>query len=58
MQILLMSARKFMIKQEYYDLRNINGIIRNHSTHLVAIFKDYLIYDDLTELLECSYTTK
>jgi hypothetical protein len=58
MQILLVSARKFVIKQEYYDLRSINGIIRNHPTHLVAIFKDYLIYDDLTELLECSYAAK
>ena len=48
-------------QEKYFDCSNIfnvkliNDIIYNESTHIVSIFKDYLIYDDLTEFLKRFY---
>jgi hypothetical protein len=33
----------------------VNDIIYNETTHTVAVFKDYLIYDDLSEFLKRYY---
>ena len=38
-----------------YNLRMIDDILDNESTHLVAEFKDYLIMGDFTEFLQKSY---
>ena len=38
-----------------YNIRMIEDILNNESTHLVAEFKDYLIIGDLTEFLQKSY---
>ena len=36
-------------------MKIINDIIYNEPTHLVAVFKDYLIYDDASEFLKRTY---
>ena len=41
--------------QKTYSVNVINDIIFNVQTHIVAVFKDYLIYDDIIELLKTSY---
>jgi hypothetical protein len=33
----------------------INDIIYNENTHIVSVFKDYLIYDDVSEFLKRFY---
>ena len=38
-----------------YNVRMIDDILNNESTHLVAEFKDYLIMGDITEFLQKSY---
>ena len=38
-----------------YNIRMIEDILNNESTHLVAEFKDYLIMGDYTEFLQKSY---
>ena len=54
---------KYNLHKEYkkdidqYNLENINKIIYNDNSHVVAVFKDYLIYEDVKELLQmCSKT--
>ena len=53
------SIYKNMIKKyinpEYYLKNIINNIIYNEKTHIVAIFKDYLILDDCSEFLKRYY---
>ena len=39
-----------------YNIRMIDDILNNESTHLVAEFKDYLIMGDITEFLQKSYS--
>lgn len=36
-------------------MKIINDIIYNEPTHIVAVFKDYLIFDDLSEFLKRFY---
>ena len=38
-----------------YNIRMIEDILNNETTHLVAEFKDYLIMGDITEFLQKSY---
>jgi len=38
-----------------YNIRMIEDILNNESTHLVAEFKDYLIMGDITEFLQKTY---
>lgn len=45
-----------MTSKEYYDAKVINDIVYNEPTRLVSIFKDYLIYDDVSEFLKRRYT--
>ncbi|CDW89090.1 UNKNOWN [Stylonychia lemnae] len=49
-------SKKYMTSREYYDAKIVNDIIYNEPTRLVSIFKDYLIYDDVSEFLKRSYT--
>ena len=41
-----------------YNIKMIEDILNNESTHLVAEFKDYLIMGDFTEFLQKTYTMK
>ena len=41
-----------------YNIKMIEDILNNESTHLVAEFKDYLIMGDVTEFLQKAYTMK
>lgn len=45
-----------MTSKEFYNVKIINDIIYNEPTHIVAVFKDYLIHDDLSEFLKRFYT--
>jgi len=47
-------------KTNYYltEIESINRIIYNDYTHPVSVFKDFLIYDDIKELLTSFYTFK
>ena len=37
-------------------MKVVNDIIYNDDTHLVSMFKDFLIYDDISEFLKRYYT--
>ena len=39
-----------------YVVYKINDLVRNKPKHYVAVFKDYLIYDDITEFMETIYS--
>lgn len=43
---------------DYYNVKVVNDIIYNDTTNLVSVFKDYLIYDDISEFLKRRYTTE
>lgn len=47
--------KKYMTSRDFYNVKIINDIIYNEATHIVAVFKDYLIYDDLSEFLKRRY---
>ena len=51
---LLYSIKKSL---ENNEMKIINDIIFNENTHIVSIFKDYLIKDDTTEFLKRFYTS-
>lgn len=38
-----------------FHLKVITEIVYNDETHLVSLFKDYLLYDDTSEFLKRSY---
>lgn len=44
-----------MTGKDYYNVKIVNDIIYNESNHVVSVFKDYLIYDDISEFLKRSY---
>ena len=45
-------ASMFMMKQQFYDVQTINQILKNNKKRrIVAIFKDYLIYDEVAEVI-------
>jgi hypothetical protein len=44
-----------MTSKDFYNVKIVNDIIYNEPTNIVAIFKDYLIYDDLSEFLKRFY---
>ena len=47
--------KKYMTSRDFYNLKVVNDVIYNENTHIVSIFKDYLIYDDVSEFLKRSY---
>ena len=47
---------KYLTSKDFYNVKIINDIIYNEPTHLVSVFKDYLIYDDVSEFLKRPYT--
>lgn len=40
---------------DYYNVKVVNDIIYNDTTNLVSVFKDYLIFDDISEFLKRYY---
>ncbi len=51
-RILHREASMFMMKQQFYDVQTINQILQNNKKRrIVAIFKDYLIYDEVAEVI-------
>ena len=56
---LIQFVSKFMIKNEFYEARKVVELLRNDiKTHLVAIFKDHLIFDDIYEFMSELYPIK
>ena len=41
---------------QYTNVKIVNDLIYNEQTHLVSVFKDYLINDDINEFLKRRYT--
>lgn len=46
-----------MTSKDFYNVKIINDIIYNESTHIVSVFKDYLILDDISEFLKRRYAS-
>lgn len=44
--------KKYLTSRDYYNSKVITDIIYNENTHIVSVFKDYLIYDDVSEFLK------
>lgn len=49
--------KKYLTSRDYYNIKVINDVIYNENAHIVSIFKDYLIYDDVSEFLKRFYLT-
>ena len=47
--------KKYLTGKDYYNVKIVNDIIYNETSHVVSIFKDYLIYDDVSEFLKREY---
>lgn len=47
--------QKYLTGMDYYNVKVVNDVIYNDTTHLVSVFKDYLIYDDISEFLKRYY---
>ena len=47
--------KKYLTSRDYYNSKVITDIIYNENTNLVSVFKDYLIYDDISEFLKRYY---
>ncbi len=43
---------------EAYNCKVINDIVGNEPTRIVAIFKDYLLQDDMNDFMRRYYTTE
>ncbi len=43
---------KHVTDNSTYSIRCLNDIIYNEKAHVVSVFKDYLIYDDMSEFLK------
>ena len=50
--------KKYFHDINFYNSKVIEDILHNKSTHVVAEFKDYLIYGDDSEFLHYNYTIK
>lgn len=50
--------KKYFFDENYYNSCLINDIIYNEKSHIVALFKNYLILDDDSEFLKRFYTKK
>ncbi len=49
--------KKYLTTREAYNAKIVNDIVYNENTHIVATFKDYLVYDDVTEFMKRFYTS-
>lgn len=50
--------KRYLTSREYYNSKVITDIIYNENTNLVSVFKDYLIFDDISEFLKRFYKRK
>lgn len=50
--------KKFVTSREFYNTKVINDIIYNEPTNIVSVFKDYLIFDDVSEFLKRYYRSE
>ena len=48
--------KSYAIDTNFYNTKVINEIICDDSSHIVALFKDYLLYGDYSEFIQCSYS--
>lgn len=48
--------QKYGTTIESYNVKIINEVIYNEYSRIVAVFKDFLIFDDVSEFLKRSYT--
>ena len=48
-------SKKYSTNRDYYNVKMVNDLIYNENTHIVSIFKDYLILDDINEFLKRTY---
>ena len=46
---------KYASTKDFCSLKIVNDLIYNENTHVVSIFKDYLILDDINEFLKRPY---
>jgi len=51
-------SKRHSTNKEFQNLKVVNDLIYNENTHVVSVFKDYLILDDINEFLKRSYTSK
>jgi len=47
--------QKYLTSKEYYNTKIVNDIIYNENTNIVSQFKDFLIFDDVSEFLKRTY---
>jgi len=47
--------KKYLTSRTYYNVKVINDIIYNECSNIVSQFKDYLIFDDVSEFLKWFY---
>jgi len=47
--------KKYLTSRTYYNVKVINDIIYNECSNVVSMFKDYLIFDDVSEFLKRPY---
>lgn len=47
--------KKYLTSRTYYNVKVINDIIYNECSNIVSMFKDYLIFDDVSEFLKRFY---
>ena len=45
-------TRLYQKQLDYYNSKVITDIIYNENSNIVSVFKDYLIYDDVSEFLK------
>lgn len=43
------------MQDEYINIKVVNDLIYNEQTHMVSVFKDYLINDDINEFFKRNY---
>ena len=55
--IIKMNLEKYKTDPLYYEQFQILLLMENANTHLVSLFKDYLLYDDMTEFLKEYYNS-
>ena len=48
-------SERYASNEDYNNVRVVNDLIYNESSHVVSIFKDYLILDDINEFLKRIY---
>jgi hypothetical protein len=44
--------RKYLTSRDFYNVKVVNDIIYNEQMHVVSVFKDFLILDDISEFLK------